>query len=227
MDDDEDGVGGRDLDADIPDEDAGMGFGYDGTDEEEDEEEEEEEEEEDGDDEEDEEEQEELSEGELERRQEIARIHAREVRMRQITEQSDANLRRSDDIFDFDEEPSEEERSQMLDEEDLVRGGPNQQMGSQGQVSGGAGHDMDMDADLDGDIPEAEGGYEHTDSEASLDSEEDGHDISYARSARVRRDRTSLRRSGAPRSSLDISGLLSRDGSSMMGSSPQMRRGNY
>ena len=175
----------------------------------------------------DEEEQEELSEGELERRQEMARIHAREVRMRQITEQSDANLRRSEDIFDFDEEPSEEERSQMLDEEDLVRGGPNQQMGSQGQVSGGAGHDMDMDADLDGDIPEAEGGYEHTDSEASLDSEEDGHDISYARSARVRRDRASLRRSGAPRSSLDISGLLSRDGSSMMGSSPQMRRGNY
>ncbi|EAQ83971.1 hypothetical protein CHGG_10375 [Chaetomium globosum CBS 148.51] len=193
------------------------------------EEEEEDEEEEDyeDNDEEDEEEQEELSEGELERRQEIARIHAREVRMRQITEQSDANLRRSDDIFDFDEEPSEEERSQMLDEEDLVRGGPNPQLGSQGRVSGGAGHDMDMDADLDGDIPEAEGGYEHTDSEASLDSEDDGHDISYARSSRAHRDRTSLRRSGAPRSSLDISGLLSRDGSSMMGSSPQMRGGNY
>ncbi|KAH6622833.1 Apc15p protein-domain-containing protein [Chaetomium tenue] len=192
------------------------------------EEEDEEEEDDDEDNEEDDEEEpEELSEGELERRQEIARIHAREVRMRQITEQSDANLRRSDDIFDFDEEPSEEERSQMLDEEDLVRGGPNQQLGSQGRVSGGAGHDMDMDADLDGDIPEAEGGYEHTDSEASLGSEDDGHDISYARSARAHRDRTSLRRSGVPRSSLDISGLLSRDGSSMMGSSPQMRRGNY
>jgi hypothetical protein len=215
--------GGVDLDADIPDEDAGMGFGYDGgSDEEEDEEEEEEE------DDEDEEEEEELSEEELERRQEIARIRATEARMREVSEQNDANLRRSDSIFDFDEEPSEEERSQLLEEEDLVRGHPHPQADVQVPGPVGVGHDMDMDADLDDDIPEADGGgYEHTDSEAELDSGDEGHDISYARSSRMVRGGSSVRRSQAPRSSIDISGLLSRDGSSMAGSSPHMRRGNY
>ncbi|KAK4035285.1 Apc15p protein-domain-containing protein [Parachaetomium inaequale] len=216
--------GGVDLDADIPDEDAGMGFGYDGaSDEEEDEDEDEEEEGE-----EDNEDEEELSEDELERRQEIARIRATEARMREVSEQNDANLRRSDSIFDFDEEPSDEDRSQLLEEEGLVRGHPHPQADVQVPGPVGAGHDMDMDADLDDDIPEADGGgYEHTDSEASLDSGDEGHDISYARSSRMVHGRSSLRRSQALRSSLDISGLLSRDGSSMAGSSPHMRRGNY
>ncbi|KAK4146499.1 Apc15p protein-domain-containing protein [Dichotomopilus funicola] len=197
----------------------------------EEEEEEEDEEDEEDDEEEEEEEEEDLSEDEVERRQEIARIQAREERMREIREQNDAQLRRSDDVFDFDEEPSEEERSQMLDEEDLIRGGNvNVAMGSQVQPPAGgmSGLDMDMEADLDGEIPEADaGGYEHTDSEAELDSEGDLHDLSYARSARVIQGRRSSprRRSAAPRSSLDISGLL--DGSSMIGSSPQMRRGHY
>ncbi|KAH6621352.1 Apc15p protein-domain-containing protein [Chaetomium sp. MPI-SDFR-AT-0129] len=227
----EEGGGERDLDADIPDEDAGMGFGYDGISDDDEEEEEEEEEDEEDDEEEEEEEEEDLSEDEVERRQEIARIQAREERMREIREQNDAQLRRSDDVFDFDEEPSEEERSQMLDEEDLIRGGNvNVAMGSQVQPPAGgmSGLDMDMEADLDGEIPEADaGGYEHTDSEAELDSEGDLHDLSYARSAHVIHGRRSSprRRSAAPRSSLDISGLL--DGSSMIGSSPQMRRSHY
>ncbi|KAL2160904.1 hypothetical protein VTH06DRAFT_1102 [Thermothelomyces fergusii] len=233
--------GGRDLDADIPDEDAGMGFGYDGgSDEEEDnseedeedvEEEEEEEEDDDEDDEGDEGgHEEELSADELERRREIARIRATEARMREIREQSDYLQRQSDSIFDFDEEPVEEERSQMLEEEDLVRGGGRQQSGVQPQLPRRQlPHDMDMDADLDDDIPVAEsGGYEHTDSDASLHSDHDVHDLSYARSSQILHHRSSLRRSGGgPRSSLDISGLLSRDGSSIMGSSPYIRRGNY
>ncbi|KAK4252053.1 Apc15p protein-domain-containing protein [Corynascus novoguineensis] len=225
----EDMDGGRDLDADIPDEDAaGMGFGYDGESDDEDisEEDEEEEEEEEEDD----EVEEELSEEELERRREIARIRATEARMRQIREQSDYLQRHSDSIFDFDEEPVEEERSQMLEEDDLVRGDAYQQLGSQAPGPTQVSHDMDMDADLDDDIPVAEsGGYEHTDSDASLNSDDDSRELSYARSSQVIHGRSSLRRSaGAPRSSLDISGLLSRDeSSSIMGSSPHMRRGNY
>ncbi|AEO61908.1 hypothetical protein MYCTH_2312667 [Thermothelomyces thermophilus ATCC 42464] len=227
--------GGRDLDADIPDEDAGMGFGYDGGSDDEDSSEEDEEEVEEEEEEEDEEEgdrggsEEELSEDELERRQEIARIRATEARMREIREQSDYLQRQSDSIFDFDEEPVEEERSQMLEEEDLVRGAAYQQSGAQARLPRQVPHDMDMDADLDDDIPVAEsGGYEHTDSDASLDSEDEAHDLSYARSSQILHGRSSLRRSGgAPRSSLDISGLLSRDGSSIMGSSPYIRRGNY
>ncbi|KAL2149617.1 hypothetical protein VTH82DRAFT_8269 [Thermothelomyces myriococcoides] len=227
-------AGGRDLDADIPDEDAGMGFGYDGGSDDEDDnsegdEEEVEEEEEEGEEGEEGGNEEELSEDELERRQEIARIRATEARMREIREQSDYLQRQSDSIFDFDEEPVEEERSQMLEEEDLVRGSGRQQSGAQPQLPRHVPHDMDMDADLDDDIPVAEsGGYEHTDSDASLNSDDDAHDLSYARSSQILHGRSSLRRSGgAPRSSLDISGLLSRDGSSIMGSSPYIRRGNY
>ncbi len=54
----------------------------------------------------------------------------------------------------------------MLEEDDLVHGHHHDLE---------AGMDMDMDANLDDDIPEAEsGGYEHTDSEASFgDSEEE------------------------------------------------------
>ncbi|KAK4197619.1 Apc15p protein-domain-containing protein [Triangularia verruculosa] len=151
----------------------------------------------------------------------------------------------------------------MLEEEDLVSM-------NQGVESG---DELDMDADLDDDIPDASGlsgvsagfgldgaGYEHTDSEAELSEDDNTNaNISFARGsvrASARRQQQNFRSSGVgqqqqqqnfrssggnfrssamgrgggggqnvrfdPRSSLnhDISGFLSLDGSSMIGSSP-------
>jgi hypothetical protein len=222
--------GGRDLDEDIPDADLEGGFGYDGVSDDDEDDEEEEEEEEDDDEEEEEEESGEedgLTREEVqERRRELERIRAIEERRREIMiEAASQNARESREFLDFDEEElSEEERSQLLQEEDLIHESAHPVV----EVEVEVGTDMDMDADLDDDIPEAESGvYEHTDSEAELDSEEDTRDLSYARSSRVLHRRTSHRRSEAPRSSIDISGLLSGNESSMMDSSPHMRIGNY
>ncbi|KAK4122903.1 hypothetical protein N657DRAFT_656947 [Parathielavia appendiculata] len=216
---------GRDLDEEIPNADA-EGFGYDGVSDDEEGEDEDEE------DEEDEEEEEELSEAEQgmssvdiqQRRQEIAHMRAREERMRQMMVRGAVQRAHAlSNLYSGEEDISDDERGQLLDEDTLYRDGAHQ--GSTASV--GAGSDMDMGANLDDDIPEAEGGgYEHTDSEASLNSNGD-HDISYARSSRILHHRSSLRRSEAPRSSLDISGLLSGDGSSIAGSSPHIRRGNF
>ncbi|KAK4167331.1 Apc15p protein-domain-containing protein [Cladorrhinum sp. PSN259] len=164
---------------------------------------------------------------------------------------------------EIDEEISQlHGNSNMLEEEDLL----GSYEGNRTQLVED-GEDMDMDADLDDDIPPGGaadlslgfgndydesglgGGYEHTDSEVSLSSDEGGnHNTSYAsalRSAnRQRRRRSSglpsmhqpqhgqyRRRSGGstmrgnnPRSSLDISGFLSVDESSNIGSSPQIGR---
>lgn len=232
------GDGMRDLDADIPDADDAGGFGYDGAssdeDEDEDEDDEDEEEEEEEEEEDEEEEEEEGSPEErqerLERRREAERIHAMEERLRQVDARADAVLRarESRGLFNLDEGPyddlSEDERSQLLEEEDLVRADPPRLRVSQLEDEVDPDMDLgDMGADLDDDIPDAESGdYEHTDSEASLDSDDPGHDLSYARSSRMLH---SIRRNEAPRSSIDISGLLSGDGSSMVGSSPHVRRG--
>ncbi|KAL2131304.1 hypothetical protein VTI74DRAFT_5288 [Chaetomium olivicolor] len=235
--------GGRDLDEEIPDADEG-GFGYDGVSEEEEEEEEseEEEEEEESEEEEEEREEEEESDGDLSRVQiqqqrraqqrelanRMANMRATEDRMRQLMARSSHTG--SDNLYGADDDIDEEEQAQMLDEDNLAH--------HETEVEPGA--DMDMDANLDDDIPEADldldddipeaesGGYEHTDSEASLSSDDDGRDLSYARSSRVLHHRNSLRRSDGPRSSLDISGFLSRDGSSVIGSSPHphIRRAN-
>ncbi|KAK4102643.1 hypothetical protein N658DRAFT_558257 [Parathielavia hyrcaniae] len=223
---------GRDLDEEIPDADA-EGFGYDGlSDEEEEDDDDNGDEEGDEDDDEEDEEEEELSEAAQgmssvevqQRRQEIAQMRAREERIRQMMVRGAVQRAQAlSNLYSGEEDVSDDERRHLLDEDTLYRDGA--QQGSAASV--GAGSDMDMGADLDDDIPEAEGGgYEHTDSEVSLNSDGD-HDISYARSSRVLHHRNSLRRSEAPRSSLDISGLLSRDGSSIAGSSPHIRRGNY
>lgn len=118
-----------------------------------------------------------------------------------------------------------EDRGQMLEEDDLIH---DYHQGTGG--GGGDGADMDMDADLDDDIPEADGRYEHTDSEAEI-SDDGTRDVSFASAARgpqSSRFRRSLGRSSVrgslAQSDIDFSGLLSRDESSYLASSPQMRR---
>ncbi|KAL0940708.1 uncharacterized protein CTRU02_203471 [Colletotrichum truncatum] len=137
------------------------------------------------------------------------------------------------------EELEAEGGGHLLDEEDLLAPG-------EGEDDLGMG--MDMDADLDDDIPEAgelSGVYEHTDSEVDLTSsvrgpssdeededeeEEEEEDISFPpRAAPLLRAPLSPTRGrgGAPRSSMDLSGLLSAESSmmdsSMMQSSPNVR----
>ncbi|KAH6670790.1 Apc15p protein-domain-containing protein [Halenospora varia] len=107
----------------------------------------------------------------------------------------------------------DEDHSQMLQEEDLVHDTRNHDPGDE----------MDMDADLDADIPEA-GGYEHTDSDAELSSsEEDDSSVDGGSLPRGFQPATSMVRSDGTQNSMDISGMLS-NGSSQMGSSPQLRQ---
>jgi hypothetical protein len=106
----------------------------------------------------------------------------------------------------------EEDREQMLQEEDLVH-----ETQEQGDL------DMDGDVNLDDDIPEAEeGGYEHTDTEAELTSSEeesvDGGLFTRHQPA------SSMVRSDGTQNSMDIGSLRSQ-GSSQMGSSPAPRLG--
>lgn len=232
------GMGGRDLDDDIPDADEG-GFGFDGVSDEE-------EEEDDDDDESDEEEGEESylpAQARLGRRQtnEVANIRAVEDRMRQmIARGGGASV--GGDMYGGDEDVDEEDQAHILEEDDLVVVMYPDEMEPD--------MDMGMDGNLDDDIPEAEsGGYEHTDSEASLSSDEEASEqnVSYGgmRTPHLPPPRSSLPgggsagRSGAsvaapgswrfsarraPRSSLDLSSILSRDGSSVQGSSPRLQR---
>lgn len=117
-------------------------------------------------------------------------------------------------FYGGEDEIDDEDQAQMIEEEDLD----------------GGGHGMDMGADLDDDIPEAEsaGGYEHTDSEASMSSDGDDNpaEVSFAASRAPQRVRFrgSLARSDATRHSIAISDLLSVDGSSMLLSSPYVTR---
>lgn len=235
----QEGVGVRDLDDDIPDADEGA-FGFDGA----------------SDDDEDEENDEA---GETEgRRQhpELANIQATEERMREMM------VRRAGagDMYGGEEDLDDEERGQMLEEDDLVSSMYPDEMEPD--------MDMGMEANLDDDVPDAEslGGYEHTDSEASLSSDEEvTHNTSFAgmRAPSLPRPghprgsmdgpgpRSSMGGHGArnsmaggpgvrssfgprssfgaqrgPRDSLDLSSILSRDGSSVAGSSPRLQRRN-
>lgn len=144
-----------------------------------------------------------------------------------------------DDMYGGDEELQEEGEGHMLDEDDFIHGD---------MLEGDDG--IDMDADLDDDIPEAEsGGYEHTDSEAELSSSEDGgidddeeeeeggqgreEDIGFAPRVEplVPPQSPTLRARGsvsAPRHSMELSSILSQDESSYMASSPaQARRARH
>ncbi|QUC17095.1 uncharacterized protein UV8b_01336 [Ustilaginoidea virens] len=127
-----------------------------------------------------------------------------------------------DEMYGGEEEIEEEHQGHMLDEDDFAHGGLD--------------NGLDMDANLDDDVPEAESGlYEHTDSEAELSSSQDGgddgHDDQDAGFVRRAADLgppqspiLRVRRVSGPRDSLDLSTLLSHDESSFMDSSPAQRK---
>ncbi|EHL00591.1 hypothetical protein GLAREA_03051 [Glarea lozoyensis ATCC 20868] len=108
-----------------------------------------------------------------------------------------------------------EDGSQMLQEEDLVHDDSHLNHDE----------DMGMDADLDADIPEADEGYEHTDTEDELSSsEEEDESVDEGNLPQARYPAaSSLVRSDGTQNSMDLSSVLS-NGSSQVGSSPQQRR---
>ncbi|PQE24736.1 Anaphase-promoting subunit 15 MND2 protein [Rutstroemia sp. NJR-2017a WRK4] len=106
----------------------------------------------------------------------------------------------------------DEERSGMLQEEDLIH--------EHGMEEEG---DMDMDADMDADIPESEEGYEHTDTEEEIDSSEEEEE-SEAESLPQVNPGASMIRSDGTQNSMDLSNLISHD-SSLLQSSPYGRPG--
>ncbi|KAI0112094.1 Apc15p protein-domain-containing protein [Nemania sp. FL0031] len=198
--------GARDLDDDIPEADA-ADFGFSGNEDDDDEEDEEDEEEDEEDDE------------NAERAAQAQQQHLMAQRMRQGNDAFREDMARGRDSAAFyggDEEIDDEDQSQMIEEDDFAGGH-------------GGMDDMGMDADLDDEIPEAEsmGGYEHTDSEAELSSiidEGNNSRMSFVASQQPNRFRHSLARSDATRNSIAISDILSRDGSSVLGSSPAVSR---
>lgn len=140
------------------------------------------------------------------------------------------------DMYGSDEEIQEQEEGHILDEDDFAE--------ESHQLSPQEDDDIDlgMDADLDGDVPEAEdGGYEHTDSEAEITSSEEepdesedeqGDDVGFAPRTAPLGQPTSPTLMGrgslsVGRTSLEMS-LLSHEESSFMDSSPaQARRARY
>ncbi|KAI1210341.1 Apc15p protein-domain-containing protein [Annulohypoxylon truncatum] len=198
--------GARDLDEDIPEaDDFGVGSGSEEDDDEEDEDSDDDSDEDDDDD------------DDPEQRAAHAQQQLMAQRMRQADDafrESVARGRDGGNYYGVDDEVDDEDQAQMIEEDDLI--------------GHGDGGDMDMDGDLDDEIPEAEdAGYEHTDSEADLSSEDDGDEPEMSFAAQVSqpsRYRHSLARSDATRHSLAISDILSHDESSMLHSSPEIQR---
>lgn len=194
--------GARDLDDDIPDADADFGLNSIATDT----------------DDEAEVDEEDQAEEDLEQR--VARTQQELMAQR---------MRQADDPF---RENAPGHSLAQLDDDDVGSEAEYQsQMIEEGDISGGIdGGDMDMEADLDDDIPEAEsaGGYEHTDTEADLSSSDDDDpaEMSFAagRAPQAARFRGSMAHSDATRNSMAISDILSGGGSSLLGSSPQIPR---
>lgn len=130
------------------------------------------------------------------------------------------------EMYGGEDDLDEEAQSHMLDEEDFLQA-------DDSAVEGG-GEDLDMDADLDDDIPEGElSGYEHTDSDADdvSSSEEEYSGLGAGRGAAALAPPLSPTMRGHGREeprrsmdrSMDLSSILSRDESSFMESSPAMR----
>jgi len=144
-----------------------------------------------------------------------------------------------DGMYSGEEELDEENQGHLLDEDDFVQSG---------DMTGGDGMG-DMDADLDDEIPEADGGYEHTDSEVELSSsssegrgdrsgypdEDDAFGRSMAYGSRTSQltmgpPQSPTLRSRGPRTSsgvrhsLELSSILSHDDTSFMESSPVQGR---
>ncbi|KAI8965002.1 Apc15p protein-domain-containing protein [Daldinia sp. FL1419] len=211
--------GARDLDEDIPEADADFGLGSEDEDEDEDEDEEDSDDSDDDDDDDESDESEDDDDDEdddLEQRAALAQQQLMAQRMREADDAfRESGVRgRDSNYYGVDDEVDDEDQAQMIEEDDVI--------------GHGDGDDMGMDADLDDDIPEAEDeGYEHTDSEAGLSSDEsdDQPEMSFAAQAsqQQQRLRHSLARSDATRHSLAISDILSHDGDSI-GSSPQLQR---
>ncbi|KAI1428511.1 Apc15p protein-domain-containing protein [Xylaria sp. FL1777] len=212
--------GARDLDDEIPEADE-ADFGLSDNDDEDDDDEEDEDESDEDDEDEDDDDDEDADE------REMHAAHAQQQqlmaqRMRQANDAFREDMARGRDsaaFYGVDEDIDDEDQSQMIEEDDLV---------------GAHGDDgMGMDADLDDEIPDAEsmGGYEHTDTEAELSSSVGGDDdnnnnsrMSFVAPQQANRIRHSLARSDATRNSLAISDILSRDGSSVLSSSPAVPR---
>ncbi|KAL8409322.1 hypothetical protein RB594_007674 [Gaeumannomyces avenae] len=166
---------------------------------------------------------------------ELRQVVAAEDRVLNMMSRGQGRRQDVDDLLYAGEEDEvdDEDRAEMLQEDDLAHH-------SRGYGHGlldddGDGLDMDMDGDLDDEIPEAESGmYEHTDTEASLMTSDDEHEHAersyvagqHPASARFMgaSSARASHRSGNPRRSIDISSILSRDGSSIAGSSPNMMR---
>jgi hypothetical protein len=109
-----------------------------------------------------------------------------------------------------------DDQSQMLQEEDLVH-----ETGPRPAVDIGMG--MDMEADLDDDVPDAEhGDYEHTDTEAELSTSDD-ESIDMQRWPQGRALNTSMVRSDGTQNSLDLSNI---DLTGDVRSSPRPRAGS-
>lgn len=103
----------------------------------------------------------------------------------------------------------EEAQEGMLQEEDLLHEEP---------------EDLDMDADLDAEIPDADeaSGYEHTESEAELTSDDDESVDAGMLPVRRNGPTASMIRSDGTQTSMDLSSLISGGGSSQVGSSPRL-----
>ncbi|XWX02397.1 hypothetical protein V2A60_010434 [Cordyceps javanica] len=165
--------GAQDLDEDIPDADDefALGGGSDSDSEEEEEEDEEEEEEEEYP------EAADVSAAEEAQREErrndlmAARMRMTDDAFREALVRGDPD---ADDMYGggLAEELDAEDRGHMLDEDDLV---PSSLLHGD-DADDDDDVDLGMDANLDDDIPEAAGGYEHTDSDAALSSDyQDNH----------------------------------------------------
>ncbi len=150
-----------------------------------------------------------------------------------------------DDMYGGGEELDAQGQGHMLDEEDFV---PSSLLDDGGDGDA----DLGMDANLDDDIPEAdeevyEAGYEHTDSDAALSSDDnkrdessEDEDIGFApraaplgppqsptlRGHQHKRSMGPGASTAGPRSSMDLSAFLSQDESSFMDSSPVQGRRN-
>jgi hypothetical protein len=166
----------------------------------------------------------------------------REAELRQMIALGASESIDDDDPYgvDGEEDVGEDTQGEILEEDDLL---PDRR--SQLLDDDGADMDMGMGANLDDDIPEAESGvYEHTDSDAELSSDDDDDGPSALGNTSfggARRGQKSVPRSQQYRNShagpsdvtgrqslsiVDISSILSQDESSIMGSSPQIRRRN-
>lgn len=96
---------------------------------------------------------------------------------------------------------TDEDQSQMLQEEDLVHENEPPEIHE-------IGMDVDMDANLDDDVPDAETGeYEHTDTEEELSSSEDDESIDAGQLPQGRPLSTSMVRSDGTQNSMELSSM--------------------